>query len=292
MSQVDLLGHKINLKTTNCIKNHSCNLYPVTDAYINLYIRIQNQCIASCEFCEYRGVEQPFDLFKLYYVLEQIQKKVRINKVSFTGGEPTFNVERLNATLQKIKQIDPRIFTVVNTNGYDWDNLEDKFVDSIALSRHHYNDEINAQIFKTNPIFLPTAEDIKAFKDKKKIHLSCNLIKGHIDNGEEVAKYMDEAAKLGVTDVGFVTLMEVNDFCKANQVDFEFLTLEPYGIFKNKEWKDRDVCRCENYLYIPKDSDSIVKAYSRFYVNQGPAESRLVYDGEYLRDGFGGNIIY
>ena len=75
-----------------------------------------------------------------------------------------------------------KVFTVVNTNGSNIDKLGtiSQYIDSISLSRHHYNDIKNTEIFKSNKV--PSETLIQAFPDKTKLHLSCNLIKNYIDS--------------------------------------------------------------------------------------------------------------
>ncbi len=73
------------------------------------------------------------------------------------------------------KKIFPLVKTSVNTNGSRLKDLEGiDVLDNIALSRHHYDDEINNQIFGINTA---DTDILDSFKDKHKLHLSCNLIK-------------------------------------------------------------------------------------------------------------------
>jgi len=118
-----------------------------------------------------------------------------------------------------------------------------------------------------------------------------NLIKRYIDCEEEIIKYLQFASEVGIYDVGFVSLMRINDYCKENQVLFDNIDFTSGRIRKTKEWKNKDYCRCANYLYIPKNNDRLVKFYGRYVCQSKNTESQLVFDGINLRDGFGGNII-
>ena len=82
----------------------------------------------------------------------------------------------------------------MNTDGLRWLQLFNdpiyKEYDYIQLSRHHYDDVINDEIFKCKT---PTIEDIKAVVDLQthphQIQFRCNLIKGYVDSKEEVFKF-------------------------------------------------------------------------------------------------------
>lgn len=286
---INLFNKNIILRDTHCTKNNSCNMFKVIEPYVNLYVRLKNNCNAKCKFCEFRGNELEFDLYKFYYILSEIKKKVKINKISFTGGEPTLDVELLKNALKITNEVDKDIFKVVNTNGYNLNSLESLDINSIALSRHHYLDEINNELLEYNA---PTKEGIKSFKNKDNLHLSCNLIKGYIDKESEVINYLNFAEDVGIYDVGFVSLMKVNDYCKEHHIDFGDFNFSNYDtIIKNKTWNNCDYCKCANYLHIGENTGNIVKMYSRYYMKQNNIESQLVYDINCLKNGFNGEII-
>ena len=99
--------------------------------------------------------------------------------------------------------------------------------------------------------------------------------------------------KLNVYSAGFVSLLQVNQFCKDNFVDINILKLKN-KFFNSKQFDDPGYCMCRNYLYTPKDfKGEHVKLYLKnSYKNQEITNS-LIFDGEYLRYGFGkDNIIY
>lgn len=290
MFQRELFGHKINLRSEHCSKNKEVPA-KIDQPYINLYVQMTKACNATCKFCAFKDQHQEFDFEKLQLILRYIDIDIKINKVSFTGGEPTTQWDKLLDCLIYTKTLDDTIFTVVNTNGLRLDKLNkyQEYIDSIALSRHHYNDTVNNEIlgFKA-----PSTEYINSLKHKDKIHLSCNLIKDYIDNTEEVINYLEFASQIGVLDVGFVSLMKVNDYCKEHHIDFNSLDFKDYkNIFINREWNNKEMCRCRNYLYASTTTDEIVKVYSRYYADRNNCESQLVYDGQYLRDGFNRRII-
>ena len=128
--------------------------------------------------------------------------------------------------------------------------------------------------------------------DMNIINVSCNLIKGYIDKTREAHKMMDFCIDKGITRLGFVGLMPSNQYCKDRFVSLDELNLTTIPRCYFTESKNRGKnCRCSNYLYN-KDL-KILEIYMRHYINAMYCESSLLYDGEYLRQGFNdNNIIY
>lgn len=293
---INVFNKTITTKDYHCQKNHCNDLWHVKDPYVNIYVKVTEQCQAKCEFCEFCTQEKTqFNLHKLYYILSELQKKVVINKISFTGGELSLDIKKFKTILSTTKEVSPKSFIVANTNGYDLHSLmmmDD--IDSVALSRHHYNEKENAKAFGKFVLDqFPLNYEFKDLPNKHKLHFSCNLIKGYIDSYEEMCKYLEWVASVGVYDVGFVTLMKINDYCKENHIDFRDIDLNnKENILHYQTWNNKGSCECRNYMFNPKDSEGLVKIYARYNVDFTKGnESNLVFDGEYLRSGFGGEII-
>lgn len=85
-------------------------------------------------------------------------------------------------------------------------------------------------------------------------------------------------------------LILINDYAKEQFVDFENIDLLSEKYYKIKEWKYKDCCKCNNYLYLTNDA-KVVKVYSRYSMKPTKAISGLVFDGENLKTGFCGDII-
>ena len=141
----------------------------------------------------------------------------------------------------------------------------------------------------------PSILEFSKINKDSKICLNCVLQKGYIDIPRKVMLYLEEASKLDVSNIGFVSLMPCNDYCKEKFVDFtdvDFSAIE--NLYISKEWNQKTYCRCRNYLYMPKNEETdvdVVSVYTRYYVDPTHSLSTLVYDGKYLRQGFGGDII-
>jgi organic radical activating enzyme len=283
-----LFGGTLNLKERGCKVN---GVSSSVDPYVNIYVRLTNKCNANCPFCAFNGPDNSkFDRYKLVYILNHIREhNVRINKISFTGGEPTTSMDDLVFCLKEVKKIDRDIFTVVSSNGYNIDLLgEDRaLVDSIALSRHHYDEDLNTELFGGVKQQLPT--------NVEGVHLTCNLVKGYIDSKEECRKFIEEMGKRGFTDIGFVSLMNVNGYCSDHSVDFSHISLgEMEDTIQTTDISKGISCKCANYLTSLEDG-TIVKSYSRYVFNSmacDPTENTLVYDLNHLKVGFNGRTLF
>ena len=291
-----IFGHEVEVRAQTCNMN-SVRGSSVAEPYINLYVRITNNCNAACEFCEFNGVDRnQFDMMKFMYTLYRLYREVKINKIAITGGEPTTWVGYVQNIVKAVKELDPTIYTVVNTNGYRWKPLMDylPYIDSVALSRHHISDTVNTNIFDTHDV--ASLMDIADFPDKSKLHLSCNLMRGYVDSAEKAHEYIEHFSTLGVLDVGFVSLMQINAFCKSRHINFNELELESMpDTIRTMTQSQGDLkkpsCRCANFL-TSTSNGSIVKSYARYYAEPEACSALLVFDDNQLKVGFNGKTIF
>ena len=294
---INVYGKKVEIMTSMCSKNNIPAKLP-GKPFINIYVKVTNRCNANCAFCAFKGTEQyTFDIDKYVSALHEIKRTCRINKVSFTGGEPTVEADLLGRLIKLTRKILGKwVFIVVSTNGSNLECLSHMYdINNVALSRHHYNDSINREIFHTNKV--PTKIDIiNSRLGRHKIHLSCVLAKNAINSGHEVIRYLEFARNILINDVGFVGLMtDVNAFCKKNYVNFDKLSLVPAvgergKVAKTKDYtrgNDKD-CACSNYMFIK--NGEVVHFYYRHRIKTSSIES-FFFDGQHLRAGFNGEII-
>lgn len=291
---LELFGHQIPIRT------HFCSFFnsepsEVVEPYLNIFVRFKG-CNAKCKFCEYADTANKFNEDKFLHIIDEVKKKIYIKKVAFTGGEPTLNFNHFKHIV-KITDEKLKSAFVLNTNGYNLRNIvEDDFLskrlDSISISRHHYNDDINNQILGFESV---SSDDLKEFQlkveNKKLLHLSCNLIKDYIDSKEEIYKFLNYTSKIGIKSAGIISLMPINDFCKNNFVDINLIDLLDDKLNKIKEYSYKDVCCCKNYIYIT-DNARIVRVYYKNTYKPSDIIENLVFDGEYLRVGFSEEIIF
>ena len=290
MKTISLFGKDIPVRDKEC----SVDGRPtkeIKNPYVNIYVKPTTLCQANCKFCEYHDREKSsFDIYKFFYILNYLNRQdIRINKISFTGGEPTLYGDLLNHIVSVIREFDDEVPLVLNTNGYNLKSINLDEFDNIALSRHHYLDAKNIEIFGT--LNVPSFEDIKNFKFKDKLHLRCNLIKGYIDSQKEALDFITAFAGIGVNDFGFVSLFQINDYCKENFVDHSAIDLfhAPRTMVSYSQRRE-GVCSCKNYLHYTEKGE-LVKIYSRFNEDMTICDGTLVYEKDVLTAGFNGEVI-
>lgn len=236
---------------------------------LNLYISINDICNAKCDFCNVHRTDSNkanFNLLKLEKVLKELKNKDRLNRIAITGGETFLNINLLNSLIDCIANTIENPFITINTNGSMLHKIKDiKNIDKISgihISRHHYEDFKNDEIFGIKTATLSDIEKINNEYSNSLIRLNCNLIKGYIDNYDEVKRYLDMAIKSSVFRVGFVGLMELNNFCKDNYINFKDFNFDKY-MLKTETLYDTNICECENYLYCSEQMGRIIEVYFR-----------------------------
>ena len=295
---INIFGKQIRIKERYCARDNRLCGDRVRDPYINLYVQMSYDCNLNCKFCCAKNNKNcAFNLYKFKEVIQEVISKIELRKISFTGGEPLINSQLLLSSADYIKRVSPNTFTVVNTNGFRFPDFNafklnrfKQLFDSIALSHHHYDNETN------NEIFVGTAIDDEQIKKLSlgNLHLSCNLIKGYIDSADEVIKYLEHAIDIGAKDVGFVTLMDIGGYSSKHRVLFQDTgVLSDDRFYRTQTWRNNSCCECYNLVYMREDGEHI-----HFYARQvldndnNNNSSNLVFDGQNLREGFNGPIIY
>lgn len=282
------------------IRDRYCSFFgtegSISEPYVNLYVRFRG-CNADCLFCEYKEVANHFNFEKYDIVINEILKNdIELRKVALTGGEPTLNFNRFKDVVLHTRKTSQNTYISVNTNGINLVKMFDDGIvdelDNIALSRHHHNDKLNNKILGFKSVSNGEIAELQSRHNRSDLlHFSCNLVKGFVDTKRKAINFLEKANDLNVFSVGFVSLMPANDYCKDNFVDINTLDFKK-NFFNSKRFDDFGYCMCRNYLYTPKDfKGQHVQLYLKnTYKNQEHTNS-LIFDGEYLRYGFGDNNI-
>lgn len=299
MKKIELFGKELLINDNLCLEN------PEDEQKFNptlrLYIKITDSCNANCDFCANKGCEDygKLDLVKLKYVIEYLKENNNLSNISITGGEPMNNPTLLESVINLIWTIDPNIRIAISTNGYKlrefayFDGIDR--LESIHISRHHYLDEENNKIFKSN--LVAQSDDIiflqSKLDDKKIININTMVMKGYIDNLEEIKRMLNHVGRLGVYKDGFVSLMQVNDYSKKHFINFNdiFRNLDD-SFFVGHHFYNKCYCECLDGMYIT-DVNTIVEFYARMvkdcecnYTNQ------LVYTSDNkVTAGFGKKLL-
>ena len=290
---VDFYGKQIAVKEFDCSLG---TLNPERiSPFVNLFVKVTNGCNARCLFCSNADAKPTYKTFNIDkledIVLKLKEQSIKVNRLNITGGEPSVVSPLVENILQRM---DGKVFDDIhlhlNTNGLlpqSQELMRHPRWDSISMSLHHYDIDKLSELYGCK-----IHEDAFKFEEvnKQKLNVSCNLIKGYIDNPEEAHKMLDFALELGIPRIGFVALMKVNDYCKERFIDLEDIHIDtiPHVYFTKSMNRGKD-CKCSNYLYN-KDL-KILEIYMRNYANPRYCESSLMFDGEYLRQGFHNNNI-
>lgn len=264
--------------------------------YVNLYVKVTNGCNARCAFCCNAGCNtvSGFDMKKLFDCMAAIVGSgIKLNRVSLTGGEPSLCEATAQAIIEHINEEYHYTQLQLNTNGLTDSSrrlMRHPRLDSISVSLHHYDKQKAEEIFDAE-----IDGEIGRFPgiDTRKLNLSCNLIREYIDNADEISHYLDFAASRGVRTVGFVSLMKKTDYCRKHFVDFSEIDFGAVpNLYLTRERHNASHCKCRNYIYRANNGN-MIEVYMRENINPEYCASSLLFDGEYLRQGFGyDNIIY
>ena len=292
---MEAFGKEIQIKRfgCNCLDEPGQPIGPS----VNLFVKVTKSCNARCLFCsnaETSMPSAPFNVRKLLEIIRELKAAgIRVNRVNITGGEPSVVSTLVEEILQKMGDSDfSDVHLHLNTNGLLPQSqrlMRHPRWDSISMSLHHYDLSKLSELYGC--VIPNKAFDFEGI-DRQRLNASCNLIKGYIDSPEKASKMLDFALELGLPRIGFVALMKVNAFCQDHFVDLEDIHLDtlPHVYFTKSMDRGSD-CKCSNYLY--NKNLKILEIYMRNYANPRYCESSLVYDGEYLRQGFHqNNIIY
>ncbi len=293
---LELYGKFLNTPKYNCQKSGRDKLL-IQKPKLRLFVYLSNDCNAFCDFCsnsKYRHQSGTLDLNVLEDTLRYLNDKEVIKGVSFTGGEPTLNMDLLNDAVNSVFRVLGKDMEVaISTNGYALKEMLSmdgiSLLESIHLSRHHFSDLENNAIFHQE---MCTTDDIRMFQEsierKNTLVFNCNLIKGKIDSVEQAKLFMEWASSVNVKKCAFVTLMPFNKFCETHIVRSKdlFYDLHP-DMLRIRDFKC-DWCCCLDGYYYTKNND-MMAYYVRQVTNTSPdVVTRLIYTSDnHLKTGFG-----
>ena len=291
---IDIFGKQIKIKGYFCAQEdcEDCRVAYKRTPMLGLYVNINQICNAKCKFCNVHEnqTDIKFDLEKFEKVFKELVDKKIIHKVAITGGETFLSFETINRILDIIYKYTDNLLVTINTNGSYANKIKelhhlDKLF-AILLSRHHYDDSINEEIFSCKTVSKEELIDLNKRLPEGLLRLKCNLINGYIDNLDEVKKYLEMASEIGAKNVGFAVLRPENDFCKENKVIIKNFADIP-GVIHVYSHSDGDYCECNNYIYTAQNFNSVglydrsVKKVNEAYCYQ------LLHNENNLYAGFG-----
>ncbi|MBR4178947.1 MAG: radical SAM protein [Bacilli bacterium] len=300
MKKINIFENEVDVKDHLCSTNKN-NCPSKCKVSLRLYIKVTDDCQCNCKFCANENLKDfgNLDLKKLDYVIRYLYENKILHGISITGGEPMINPDKLNDVINLIYNISSDIEVAISTNGLnfklfkEFDNVNK--LESIHLSRHHYNDIINSEIFRSKNV--AKTEDIMLLQeylaDKRIININTLVMKGYIDSLKEIKNMLNYVGETGVYKNGFVSLMKCNEFAKERFINFNsiFNNLDE-NFFLAHHFYSKDYCECVDGVYIT-NNDKLVEFYARMvkeslcdYVNQ------LVYTSDNkVTAGFGGKVL-
>lgn len=271
---------------------------------LRLYVKVTDDCNAKCSFCVNESSKDngQIDLIKLEDVIRYLYSNNLLHGVSLTGGEPMTKADTVNDIINMIFRIDPSIEVQLSTNGInfrkllEFDNINN--LESIHISRHHYDDEVNKSIFNSRNV--ASSDDImyvqEGLEDKKIININTLVMKGYIDSLKEIKRMLNHVASLGVYKDGFVSLMKCNEFARERFINFNdiFNNLDQ-DFFLSHHFYSKNYCECVDGLFL-SEIGNLVEFYARMVKECECSENKvmqLVYtSNNRVLSGYGGKIIY
>lgn len=300
MNKITLFNEELLVRDSLCGPTKESR-YEVNPS-LRLYIKLTDACNAKCAFCANETCKDfgTIDFQKLEFVIRYLKEQNRLHGISITGGEPMVNPEKMNTLLNLIWSIDKDTEVAISTNGFNLreftqmdqvNNLE-----SIHISRHHYDDKINQVIFGTDTV--ATTDDIMFLQDflsdKQILNINTLVMKGYIENLAEIKKMLDYVGDTGVYKTGFVSLMKCNDYSRDHFINFNdiFDNLDSNFLLAHHFYSG-EYCECIDGIYTSKHA-KMVEFYARMVKECScPYTTQLVYTTDNkVTAGFGKKVLY
>lgn len=268
---IEVLGKPIVVKNYKCRGLNSDYEQKPSDIKLQLSIVLTEFCNGRCPFCIAKPTDNPakLDMTRLEKMLLDLKSENVVRGISFTGGEPFTDVSLLNEAVSMIFDIfgyDCEI--AIETNGTNLARLHKikdlQHIDAIHVSRHHYLDEKNDELFCRRMLGREELKDIVsgiAYKDL--FVLNCVMLRSYIGTRDEAHRYLDDAIRLQVPKVAFITCYPVNSFSRDNFVNFDdILNDSDKHLLFTRGFVDFDRCRCRDGIYTNGDAD-LIEFYGR-----------------------------
>jgi len=299
MRKIELFGEELLVRDSLCGPTKD-SIYEVEPS-LRLYIKLTDACNANCKFCANETCKDfgIIDFQKLEFVIRYLKEKNRLHGISITGGEPMVNPEKMNALLNLIWSIDEDMEVAISTNGFnlrEFANMDGvNRLESIHISRHHYDDQTNQEIFKTDTI--ATTDDIMFLQDKltdkQILNINTLVMKGYIEDLEGIKKMLDYVGETGVYKTGFVSLMKCNDYSRQHFINFNdiFNNLDSDFLLAHRFFNN-EYCECIDGIYTSKNA-KLVEFYARMVKECScPYTTQLVYTSDNkVTAGFGKKVL-
>lgn len=263
--------------------------------FVNLYAKVTAGCNARCPFCcnacmPSEGVEWDVDL--LFDIISELEGRgIRVTWLKVTGGEPALVPDRVERIVARLNE--PRYYHIraqLNTNGLlpaSQELMRHERWDYFSVSMHHYNPDRLSELYGTA---IPVrALDFRGI-DRRKMNVSCNLIRGYIDSPQEARRMIERTRQMAIPRLGFVVLLPMNEWCREHFVPLSAIGLERMeGVVPTFHKWDGDNCECRDFLF--GTAANSLDIYVRYKSQPAHCPSLLSFDGHHLHQGFGNDKI-
>ncbi len=300
--RVQILGKELSLKSYVCSPDGVHYRPKEGRIRLQLSILLTRYCNAHCPFCIAAPTSDPrsLEISALEKTLLLLRKEDRVRGISITGGEPFSRPELLNDAITLIYQIFGYGMEItIDTNGTGLRYLAEirdlQHVDTVHISRHHWLDEKNEELFvRSMPSGEALREAIASIGIRDLFVLNCMLLRGYVETPEDVHRYLDFAIETGVPKVSFITGTPVNGFVREHRVAYEeVLRPDDPSLLFTGGFRDYAYCRCQDGVYV-SPRGRLIEFYGRHSEPGGCEYCRglvLTPEGT-LTAGFGGEVLY
>jgi molybdenum cofactor biosynthesis enzyme MoaA len=300
---INILGKEVKVKGYICSADGVNYPEKPDDTQLQLSVLTTSFCPANCAFCIAKGTKEvnKIDVDTFSLVMRKLKEENVVRGVKITGGEPFTDIKLLNEVVNILFDVfGLELELSISTNGmglmkmHEIDKLS--YLETIHLSRHHYDDNINKKIFGNDSV--PDTKELKEIVDSVKYKdlfvMNCMLLKDYINSPKEAHKFLDYAIEINVPKVAFMSCTPVNEYAKSQTIPYETALKEgDETLLFTRGFNDYDFCRCRDGVYVSEDG-RIVEFYGRS-TNAFSCDycRSLVYDTDnHLKVGFSDTIIF
>ena len=299
--RIELFGKELEVKCQICSTDGIHYKQKAEPIRLQLSISPSSYCPASCPFCVAGAPKdnRRLDLRKLELALLRLKERDMVRGIKITGGEPFWDVPLLAEVVDLcFETLGEDLELAISTNGYQLEQMHRlrrlSQLESIHISRHHYDDERNRALFGGGPVpdGAMLREIVSTVSYRDLFVLNCMLLRDGIGSPEEAHRFLDFSIETGVPKVGFMTCMPCNDYAREQSVPYEdVMRRDDPALLFTRHFYDHEACHCSDGVYLSPGGD-LVEFYGRSTAQHFAYCRGLSFEEDnHLHAGFGGEIL-
>lgn len=299
--RIELFGKSLLVKSQVCSSDGVHYQQKKDPIRLQLSVSPTEFCPAACPFCVAGRPEKPrkLDPAKLEPVLRQLREREIVRGVKITGGEPFSDMPLLEEVTALLFEVfGASLELAISTNGYRLSEMHrlphlDR-LESIHISRHHYDDARNRALFGGGPV--PSGQELREIMDtvsyKDLFVFNCMLLRDAVGTPEEAHRFLDFAIDTGAPKVGFMTCMPCNNYAREQSVPYEsVIRRDDPSLLFIRHFYDHEACHCSDGVYL-SPAGRLIEFYGRSTAQTYAYCRGLSYEADdHLHTGFGGEIL-